>query len=398
MLFARKMRQVLRSAHPSKRGDRGSRARRKRPKRIAGVALSYLQHRRAAGHRARALSARARRRRLTLAAIAVFLAVAASGAAAGVAVMSPGSGPVSASGSQESSVDGAEGSESGLRDLPAQAAGLVYGDPAQAEQYAHPGGLVVAGRDNFQGSQFKDVSARGGTVLIYLDPVIDNPHGRYHALLNEESECGPATARWPGSYRANTWGYLNDFRVGSVVQTKLECVLEKMVEENPHMGGWFADDIGSRSWFAGVDWDKFPDQAAYRDGAIALTKTFRRVADRHHLIFLVNGTWAGGPLASAGGGYPNSGKSGNALADGGVVEHHDGEIRYFGPYACSTQWAEKSPVTRGEAFNYAITSTYWGSIEYRNSSCYAFVNQQTDYEISRAGESSHPTGLPNRVR
>ena len=123
------------------------------------------------------------------------------------------------------------------------------------------------------------------------------------------------------------------------------------------MAGWFADDLGSRYWFPDLDWASFPDKAAYRAGAIALTKTFRKVADRHHLIFLVNGTWIGGSLASAGGGYPNPAKSGNALAEGGVVEHHDGEIGFFGPYGCSKQWADQSPVTHGKAFNYSVTST-----------------------------------------
>jgi hypothetical protein len=76
---------------------------------------------------------------------------------------------------------------------------------------------VVAGRENLGGQAFKDVSAAGGTVLIYLDAFIDNPHGRYHDLLNNASECGPAASRWPGNYKANSWGYLNDFRVGSVL-------------------------------------------------------------------------------------------------------------------------------------------------------------------------------------
>ena len=129
-----------------------------------------------------------------------------------------------------------------------------------------------------------------------------------------------------------------------------------------------------------------------------MTKTFRKVADRHHLIFLVNGTWAAGSLATAGGGYPNPEKSGNALADGGVVEHHDGEIGYFGPYGCSKQWAAESPITHGKAFNYAVTSSYAGSIEYLKSSCYAFVNNQPDYGISSSDGTFHPTGLPTRVR
>ena len=43
-----------------------------------------------------------------------------------------------------------------------------------------------------------------------------------------------------------------------MLQHKLECVLETMVAENPHMAGWFADDLGSRSWFPGFNWDVRP--------------------------------------------------------------------------------------------------------------------------------------------
>jgi hypothetical protein len=236
-------------------------------------------------------------------------------------------------------------------------------------------------------------------VLIYLDAVINNAHGRYHAMLINQSACGPATTLWPGSPKANSYGYVNDFRVGSVLQQKLPCVLEKMVAENPHMAGWFADDLGSRSWFPGFSWDSFgaANQQAYREGAIALTQTFRDVANRHGLIFMVNGTWSGGSLASSGGGYPDASKSGNALADGGFVEHHDGEIGYFGPYGCSSQWAAQSPVTRGKAVNYAVTNTSAGKTEYVNSDCYAYVNQQTDYGSAAPWGSFHPTGLPSRV-
>ena len=47
--------------------------------------------------------------------------------------------------------------------LPAQAAGVTYGSASGALPYAHPGGLVIAGRDNYQGEAFKEVSAAGGT-------------------------------------------------------------------------------------------------------------------------------------------------------------------------------------------------------------------------------------------
>lgn len=284
--------------------------------------------------------------------------------------------------------------QSPLTTLPAQPATLAYGGTSGVSAYAHPGALVVAGRDNYGDQAFKDVSAAGGTVLIYLDPVIDASYGRYHELLNQSSECGPATSRWPGGYRASEWGNLNDFRPGSVVQDKLECVLEKMVAENPHMGGWFLDDVGSRAWFPGFSWDSFPDKSAYRAGAIALTQTMRKVADEHGLVFMVNGTWA----ANDGGGYPDASKTGNALADGAFVEHHDGELSFFGPYGCASQWADQSAVTRGKAFNFTVTNSAEARREYASSGCYAFVSQQSGYDVAVAPWGGfHPTGLPSRV-
>ena len=284
--------------------------------------------------------------------------------------------------------------------LPPQPGALVYGPTAGAQAYAEPGAMVVSGRDNFADPAFADISAAGGHVLVYLDAVVDNPHGRYHAMLLRRSVCGPRVPPWPGGPRANDGRWVNDFRVGGVLQRKLPCVLERMVAENPHMAGFFADDVGSRSWFAGLDWQTFGtgNRRAYRAGAVALSRTFRRVADRHGLIVLVNGTWTGGSLAARGGGYPDRAVSGNALADGGTVEHHDGQLGYFGAYACSSQWATMSPVTLGRAVNFAITSSAMGTTEYAQSNCFAWVAQQRAY--ARAPTPwwpFHRTGLPTRV-
>jgi hypothetical protein len=89
---------------------------------------------------------------------------------------------------------------------------------------------------------------------------------------------------------------------------------------------------------------------------------------------------------------------GNALTDGGVVEHHDGQIGYFGPYGCSRQWAAASPITRGRAVNFAVTRTVAGRREYVASNCYAYVNNQTEYGIAPRWGRSHPSGLPSHVR
>ncbi|MCH1867663.1 hypothetical protein [Nocardioides sp. CFH 31398] len=265
-----------------------------------------------------------------------------------------------------------------------QPATLAYGPPRGVEEYAEPGALVVAGRDNYGDRAFRDVAAAGGTVLVYLDPVIDNDHGRYHELLLRESACGPAVAAWPGEPGANEYGDLNDFRPGTVLQDKLRCVLETMVEENPQMGGWFLDDVGSRSYFPETDWESWSaeDQQAYRDGAIEITRTAREVADEHGLIFLVNGTWGAGGLAEAGGGYPDAERPGNALADGGFVENQDENLEYFAPYACDGQWAEDSPVTRGEAVNFAVTETVGARDAYIESGCFAYVQRHDSYEVT----------------
>jgi hypothetical protein len=290
-----------------------------------------------------------------------------------------------------------------LTNRPAQSFSLAYNGPGQsnaAEAYAQPGGLVVTGQGNYGDQVFKDISAAGGTVLVYLDPLLNETGAgaTYQNLLNNASACGAAVPLWPGNFHANDSGYLNDFRVGGIEQSKLHCVLEQMVTDNPEMGGFFVDDIGSRSWYPGFSWNTFPDQQGYRDGAIALTQTYRQVADEHGLIFIVNGSWNAGTLSAQGGGYPDMNQPGNALADGGYVEHHDGQISYFGPYGCSTQWASQSSVTHGTAFMIAGMATSAGVTEYTNSNCYAYVQQQTDYSVIAPPLGPfHPTGLPSKV-
>lgn len=281
----------------------------------------------------------------------------------------------------------------------AQPAAIVYGTTAGLDAYAKPGALVIAGRDNYADAAFGRVAAAGGTVLGYIDPIIDNPYGRYHTLLMKQSGCGPAVPLWPGSPRANEWGNLTDFRVGGVLQSKLECVLETMANENPALGGFFADDVGSRSWFPQVKWDSWSaaDQQAYRDGAIAITRTFRKVADRHQMLVMVNGTWTAGTVARSGGGYPSANVSGNSLADGGFVEYHDGEVAFFGPYGCAAQWADGSATTRGRAVNMVVSRSDAASKAYAATGCFAYASRQTDYGVTPQPWGAFiATGLPTR--
>jgi hypothetical protein len=180
---------------------------------------------------------------------------------------------------------------------------------------------------------------------------------------------------------------------------KLEGVLELMVAENPHMGGWFADDLGTRSYFSGLDWDALPTETRqeYRDRAIALAQIFRRVADRHGLMFLVNGSWMGGPLETSGGGYPEMMQDGCALADGGVLELHVPDAFHVN-YSSSPQWASWSATTQGTSFQYVIAPSDDIRDAWIESGSCAFVSTQTEYgQVPVPYSPLHPTGLPSGV-
>jgi hypothetical protein len=269
--------------------------------------------------------------------------------------------------------------------------------------YNHPGAVAIAGRDNFAAQGFKDMSAAGGTVLIYLDAMLDNAYGTYHDLLINSSVYGAAVPRFNGTLpQANSTGYLADIRVGGIMQGKLENVLEKIVTDNPHMGGFFLDDVGSRSWYPGFDWTTnmtSTDRSDYRAGAIQIVQTARTVADRHGLIVIVNGTWTAGTLASNGGGYPTLTTHGCSLAEGGMVEHHDGEISFWGPYAASTsQWGDASPITNGTPLCPVICSSSAGITEYSNSGNYFLITAQADYGVIETPWTTfHASGLPSHV-
>ena len=300
-------------------------------------------------------------------------------------------------------ITGGKGAGTVLTPQPAQAFTVAYGGVTSgAAAYEYPGALAIVSGESVGAQVWKDISAAGGTVLAYLDTVLWTNNGLYHDLLYNSSACGAAVPYWPPGYVVSSPYYLADFRTaadgGGIEQGKLACVLSQMISDNPHIGGFFADDLGSMSWYPGLTWSSFPDQQKWYNGAVALCQTFRTVCDAHGLIFIVNGTWAAGTLAAAGGGYPTLSAAGMSLADGGFVEHHDGQISYWGPYAASTQWASQSSMTKGTAFNVAVMSTSAGQTEFVNSGEFAFVNVQTDYTaIAAPWGSHHATGLPSKV-
>lgn len=289
--------------------------------------------------------------------------------------------------------------------LPTQAASIVWADPGSvgpAITYAYPGALVVAGRDQYADPVFKTISGAGGTVLIYLDALINSTVGTYHGLLLNSSIYGAAVPLWPPGYTVNSAaGYsLNDFRTtadggAGLLLSKLPGVLEQMVSDNPHIGGFFMDDLGTRSWYPDLNWTSFPDKAKWRNGAIAIAQAVRNVCDEHGIIFMVNGTWT----ANDGGGYPDSTQHGCSLAEANYVEHHDTESSFWVPYVSSSQWATASKVTRGVSFAFANMNTSAGFTEFQNTGAFSFLNLQptANYDYAAPWGTHHTTGLPSHV-
>lgn len=303
-----------------------------------------------------------------------------------------------------------------LTRLPMQPAAIYYGNltgPTTAT-FRQPGALLLTSRSNIGHANMVAASNAGAHVLAYLDAIIRvSATGDYHDLLFNASAYGANVPQWPGPVAANDQGsgtnYLSDFRPGSPMHapattnaawTKLEAVLEKLVADHPHISGFFADDLGSRSWFPLLNWSTFGSQNRqdYRDGAILVLQAFRRVADRHGLFLMVNGTWGAGTLESNGGGYPVMGEHGCSLADGGVWENHGSPDAYEAAYfaQAGTQWAADSPLTEGQGFHLTIgktgeTPSVWG-----DTGRYAWFAQQNDYatELTSAWGPFHATGLP----
>lgn len=218
--------------------------------------------------------------------------------------------------------------------------------------WSFPGAVVVCGRNNFGAQWLKDIAAAGATVLIYFHPGLINTFGRYADLFYNASAYGPAIALWPanstgpGPWRIDEFGLLPNFKTTNAPYwAKLPQILNLMLDENPHVAGFFFDGLGSRHWpgAGGFSWDTWPtvDQEAYRAGNVQVCQVARGIADTRNLFMIVNGQWQGGGIQN-GGGYPDRNKHGMSLVDGIMFENRppDGPGQFAYEYAVnsSNQW------------------------------------------------------------
>ena len=255
---------------------------------------------------------------------------------------------------------------------------------------------MVAGRDNYQDRAFERRLGRRRHRAGLPRRRHRQHYGRYHALLNNASVCGPATSRWPGGYRANQWGHLNDFRVGLGAAAEAQVRPGDDGAGEPAHGRLVRRRRGVAVLVPGVRLAPLP-RTSGPTGPVRsrLTRTFRRVADEHGLVFIVNGTWG----ANDGGGYPDASRSRERPGRRRVRRAPRRRARPTsgpthalgsGPRSHPSPGAGPS-TTRSHTRPRQETST-------PGPNCYAYVNQQSDYGRSPSWGSSHATGLPTRVR
>ena len=278
--------------------------------------------------------------------------------------------------------------------FPPQPGAVIYNSDAPSS-YARAGAMVDMNSAETPGA--KAVSNAGGTVLVYVDTIADGSGGNYAGMINNANYCGPAIGRWPGANRFNDYGYVRDLRI-LVNSGKLKCILEKVVADNPHMGGFFADDLGTTNpqYSGSIATPKNGCSAPtdeFYNAAVNTMKVFRQVADAHGLMVMSNGSWAG-PLCN--GGYPIRSQHGTSLAEGWCIEHHSRDA-FFAAYTGSSQWADASPITKGQPAHFAIVSP--GDSSWNSDPNVAWVAQQNTYASAPPIWTSnfHPTGLPTKV-
>lgn len=239
---------------------------------------------------------------------------------------------------------------------PTNPAAILYNSvTGTTSAWAVPGALIVAGRENYDDPVFHTLAAGGATVLIYLHMSLMNTVGRYHDMLYNSSTFGGTVPGWPGGpWVIDQYGNLADYRVGSLLNSKLPGLMALMVSENPHISGFFFDGLGTRATpgDGGFDWDTFPDKEDYRAAAIAQCQIARTFCDANDMFCLANSNFQAGDIASAlGGGYPDRMQHGCSLVDGAFIEEHPTIDAFYTNYCNSTQWGSATP--RNKAYMWA---------------------------------------------
>lgn len=283
----------------------------------------------------------------------------------------------------------------GLSIAPPQPGAVIYGSDAPSSYY-HAGAMVDMNSSETAGAIA--VSNAGGHVLVYVDIIASASGGNYTSIINNANAYGPAIGLWPGQTSPyNAYGYVRDLAT-LVTSGKLLNVLNKVVADNPHMAGFFADDLGTtnpqyKSPLGTQGNGYTTPTTTFYNAVIAAVQVFRDVCDAHGLILLVNGGFDG----RGNGGYPTRGSHGCSLVEGTCAEHQASTPgAFWDVYMSAAQWANDSPITSGQALGFVIANA--GDTGWRTHADIAWIAYQTNYSSAPNPWSGfHTTGLPTHA-
>lgn len=286
-----------------------------------------------------------------------------------------------------------------LANRPCQPSAMVWDTTggAQLANYGHPGALITVGANQIDYQGVKAAAAAGATILMYINPVMDIRVGGINdPWLHGDSGYGPAVGSFPGHPEMDTNAYISDFTPTSDLHRRFELVLRYNALRYPHIAGFMVDDVGTRTYYETYDFDSWSaaDKQLYRDGAIKLVQTARRVADAHDMLIIVNGTWLA-TSSGGGGGYPSAAQSGCSLADGGVIENQS-PVQFWFDYADGPQWATQTPRQTPFIWSWNINNTTLRD-QWAASGHVSHALAQVDRGTAEAPWGSfHEAGLPRR--
>lgn len=250
--------------------------------------------------------------------------------------------------------------------MPASPAGFAYNGLEGVENYAHPGGLVVAGVHLLGDPRLKAVAAAGGLVAAYYN-FMESPSawGSPEGDLLYGGRPAPDAYLW--SPRRTNWSgtYMTDVRVASSWGQRAVAYIAGFAARYPHIKRLFLDVYGERLWTSSWTAMTSAEKTAWAAGMRYWLPRIRAACAPFGIKLIVNGTW----------------NAGNRDADGATVENHAwSEAAYWTEYLGDGRWADDEhivitrvagdvarwanvPNVRWVAFdqsNYARVGPVWG--------------------------------------
>jgi hypothetical protein len=181
-----------------------------------------------------------------------------------------------------------------------------YGNSSDMSAYAHPGGMVVVGRNFTDTAAIDRMQAGGGEVLMYVD-VVDGLPDRTTATGDQAALYGgahmdPAYMWSPRRYNWQDWP-MADMRPGSPWILHAVSVIQGWFPRT-HANGLFLDVVGARLWTSAWSQMSTDERQAWTAGNADFVHRLRQALPG--AILVANNVWSGG----------------NPDLNGICVEHH----------------------------------------------------------------------------